>query len=68
MKSEIKNAEKFSYPKLMKCSQSDVIVCFIKEKYGTIVYPTNATYFMVVCNDWDMEKFVEFNGTIELSN
>ena len=32
------------YPKLLKHPETDTVVCFVEEEYGTVIYPTNHTH------------------------
>lgn len=68
MKSEINNTEKFSFPKLMKCRTSEQVVCFVSEGCGTVVYPTTSDSYMQTYDGWTTSDFVDFNGSVTLSN
>lgn len=70
MKITIKNESKSSeikYPCLMHSPTLDTYVLFHEYECG-IVIKSDHKYDDTYSNDWDMEIFTPFNGTVELSN
>ena len=70
MKSKIKGTEVSEYPCLKQSFHTGKVVLFTKEKEGTVVnIGTDSTSWIGYYSDeWDMNNFAEFNGTIELTN
>lgn len=73
MKSEIRECEvnkDIEYPCLMKGANTGKVVLFHKYEKGTIVNIGRQIMFGLgyYSDDYDMEHFIPFNGTIELSN
>lgn len=68
MKSKIISKEqKPFYPRLMISDDEKNIVLFSQESVGTIVW-TVGQYIGCRFKDFDMERYIEFKNTIELSN
>lgn len=58
---------KKDYPKLMKHREADYVVLFIVEDGGTVVY-TDGEHHSIgdYSEDWLMEEFIDFNGSVIL--
>lgn len=56
------------YPKLMVSAKTKLIVLFIDYAEGTLIDIGNKKNFTIGewSNDWDMESFVDFKGSITL--
>jgi len=59
-----------SYPKLMQSKLSGVIVLFSKDSHGTVIKGATNKGSEVgqAVSSFDMDFFVDYDGTIELAN
>jgi hypothetical protein len=66
---EVGSKKVLPFPKLMKSNATNAIVLFYRHKEGQIVngecHGYKIGFFM---NQWNMDFFKDFNGTIKLSN
>ena len=75
MKSEIENTPisgKGSFPCLYKSTDSNLVVLFMSERTGVVVYPEEGKFIGDYSCNWvrctDEEDWFLFTGTIKLSN
>lgn len=52
----------------MKVKESDIVICFLNWKDGTVVYPITHIDFMMVYTDWDLVQLEPFDGNVILKN
>ena len=57
-----------SYPKLMESEDANLIVLMTAPKNGVVVHASEEYGVGHSSDDWDMECFTDYNGTIELKN
>ena len=69
IKSTEKNSEKkkLKYPKLMG-TEKGLVVLFIKDYFGTVIMPNSHHKAGDMGDAWDMSCFIDYKGTIELTN
>lgn len=68
-KDRVPTEPEIEYPCLMEAeNDSDLVVLFESEKKGTVMHPSHYHHLNEIRDDWVMESFRPFNGTIELSN
>ena len=57
------------FPKLMKHIGSDLIVFFSAPECGMVLRESAKSNSQGHCsNDWEPSSFIDFNGTLEISN
>jgi hypothetical protein len=72
MKSEVKVTpvkNELPFPKLMACKDGQINL-FIEENRGVVVYKGGSISWSVgyFSEDWKMNSFTDFHGTVTLSN
>ena len=70
MKSAIKDeTNNLDYPKLMKSKTDKRVVLFTERGEGVVVHEASGFYKLgSFVSGWDMDCFVNYQGTVELSN
>ncbi len=58
------------FPKLMKLKNDDLILLMVNESMGTVIVPGSKNINKVgyYSNVWDIKNFIDFEGSIKLSN
>lgn len=66
----ISNKNKFTkrYPMLLIDENEECVVLMTDDNIGTVVYSNSDEWKLGDCQQWDIDEFSIFNGTIELSN
>ena len=69
MKSTLKEIEENEYPRLMIDKEQSIIVLFIGKGNGIVVNSASKGFFTGNSDDdWNMDYFTNYNGTVTLEN